>query len=118
MTKALIEIDSELWKQARVYALQNDLTVNELVTIALERLVHPVAGRQTTIENSKAIVGEVVDRIHLAHNVTPMPVEEIERRTAPRTILDASQQMARLPSPSVHPGYGHFRPAPKPMKRK
>ena len=45
MTKVLIDMDAELWSQARSYAKEHDLTNVELVTLALERLLMPVAGR-------------------------------------------------------------------------
>ena len=44
MTRALLDIDNELWKAGRKYALDNDLTVNELVTVALKALL----GKPTT----------------------------------------------------------------------
>ena len=91
MTKAVLDIDSELWKQARTFALANDLNNAEVVTLALERLLLPVAGRT---------IPEVIEQ---PKNITPMPPEEIERRTLP---------------PKAYPSFGRSYPAPKPMKRK
>ena len=40
MTKAVLDIDTDLWKQARAYGLANDLNNRQVVTLALERLIH------------------------------------------------------------------------------
>lgn len=109
MTKVLVEMEPELWSQAREYAKANDLTNNELVTLAVERLILPVAGRPLEPEpyalktNSTVPYDTVVTvRYDNARDVTPMPYQEIERRTAP---------------PLAGPSFGYSRPAPKPLKK-
>src|SRR4030095_7434820 len=104
MTKAQIDIDPELWQQVRHYGVDHDPNTNELVTLALERLVMPVAGRHVADIDSRGpsplgpSIEEIVTELEVgaAKNVTPT-VEELERRTAPPQ--------------KVYPGFGRSYPA-------
>jgi len=128
VTKALIDIDSELWSIARRYAGARDWTVNELVTTALENLVLPIAGRQ--IEEPVTVqVNNLDEPIQFEpRNVTPMTEDDIDNallRAAKERRGDRSltsyrplDELARkVAPPKVHPGFGRSYPAPKPVRK-
>lgn len=112
MTKALIDIESDLWSLGREYAKDHEMNVNEFITHAMENLLLPIAGKHVPDTNSVTTNETNYDvAMEEPINVTPMPVEEVERRTAPPS-------WKRPTGIKPDPGFGSPRPAPKPVKRK